>query len=85
MAFRGALEFLSDESAGFRIDRLGQINLKESIAMKFADFMCESAICVDVKATDKIGVIQELVGSLVSSGQVKEEDRDSIVEAIMQP
>ena len=51
--------------------------------MKFADFMCESAICVDVKATDKIGVIQELVGSLVSAGQVKEEDRDSIVEAIM--
>ena len=51
--------------------------------MKFADFMCESAICVDIKATDKVGVIQELVGSLVSAGQVKEEDRDSIVEAIM--
>ena len=51
--------------------------------MKFADFMCESAICVDIKATDKVGVIQELVNSLVSAGQVKEEDRDSIVEAIM--
>jgi len=44
--------------------------------MKFADFMCESAICVDIKATDKIGVIQELVSSLVSAGQVKEEDHD---------
>ena len=39
---------------------------KYEIAMKFADFMCESAICVDIKATDKIGVIQELVSSLVS-------------------
>ena len=37
--------------------------------MKFADFMCESAFAW-YKDTDKVGVIQELVGSLVlQSGQ----------------
>ncbi len=51
--------------------------------MKFADFMCEKAIRVELQATDKPSVIQELVGALVDSGQVKEDDQAGIIEAIM--
>jgi PTS system fructose-specific IIA component/PTS system nitrogen regulatory IIA component len=51
--------------------------------MKFADFMCEKSIQVDLQAADKPGVIQELVAALVESGQVKEDDQAGIIEAIM--
>ena len=51
--------------------------------MKFADFMCEKAIKVELQATDKPGVIQELVAALVESGQVKEADQAGIIEAVM--
>ncbi|MBT3889832.1 MAG: PTS sugar transporter subunit IIA [Planctomycetaceae bacterium] len=51
--------------------------------MKFADFMCEKAIRVELQATDKPSVIQELVVALVDSGQVKEDDQAGIIEAIM--
>jgi PTS system fructose-specific IIA component/PTS system nitrogen regulatory IIA component len=51
--------------------------------MKFADFMCEKAIKAELQATDKPGVIQELVAALVESGQVKEDDQAGIIEAVM--
>ena len=51
--------------------------------MKFADFMCEKSIQVDLQAADKPSVIQELVAALVESGQVKEDDQSGIIEAIM--
>lgn len=51
--------------------------------MKFADFMCKNSIRVELQATDKSGVIQELVGSLVDAGQIKEDDQAGIIEAIM--
>ena len=51
--------------------------------MKFEDFMCEKAIRVELQATDKPSVIQELVVALVDSGQVKEDDQAGIIEAIM--
>jgi PTS system fructose-specific IIA component/PTS system nitrogen regulatory IIA component len=51
--------------------------------MKFNDFVCTSAICADLQADEKEAVIAELVTSLVESGQVSADDRDSIVQAIM--
>lgn len=51
--------------------------------MKFADFVSTDSICAEITAISKEGVIEELVGALVSSGQIKEDDKDSIVKAIM--
>jgi mannitol/fructose-specific phosphotransferase system IIA component (Ntr-type) len=51
--------------------------------MKFADFVSTESICAEITAFTKEGVIEELVGALVSSGQIKEDDKESIVKAIM--
>jgi PTS system nitrogen regulatory IIA component len=51
--------------------------------MKFADFICNDAICAQLAAEDKETVIQELVGSLVAAGKVTEDDRESIIGAVM--
>ena len=51
--------------------------------MKFADFMCEKAIRVELQATDKPSVIQALVAALVEAGQIKEDAQAGIIEAIM--
>jgi mannitol/fructose-specific phosphotransferase system IIA component (Ntr-type) len=51
--------------------------------MKFSDFICNPAICADLKSDDKESVIGELVGSLVDSEQVSADDRDSIIQSIM--
>ncbi len=51
--------------------------------MKFSDFVSSEAIQAGLSATDKEGVIRELVSSLISTGQLKNDEADSIVEAIM--
>lgn len=51
--------------------------------MKFSDFIAPSAIKAELVATDKEGVIRELVDSLVASGQLKKEDKEAIVLAIL--
>jgi len=44
--------------------------------MKFTDYILIDAINPEIKATDKEGVIREMVQSLVDTGGVKEEDRE---------
>lgn len=51
--------------------------------MKFADFVCTAAIKPRLDAENKSGVIAELVGSLVAAGQLTDDDRDEIFQAIM--
>jgi len=51
--------------------------------MKFADFVSTESICAEISASTKEGVIEELVGSLVAANQIKDEDKESIVQAIM--
>ena len=51
--------------------------------MKFSDFVNEKAICADLRAVDKEGVIAELVDSLVHAEAISEDEKDSIVQAIM--
>ena len=51
--------------------------------MKFSDFVKPEAIIAGLAAKDKESVIRELVSSLISTGQLKEEETNSIVEAIM--
>ena len=51
--------------------------------MKFSDFVKTESIRADLSATDKEGVVRELVACLVESGQLKSDEQENIVEAIL--
>lgn len=51
--------------------------------MKFADFVCKKAIRPQLQSDDKSSVIIELVGSLVDSGQISNDDKGEIIDAVM--
>ncbi|TWU20560.1 PTS system mannose-specific EIIBCA component [Novipirellula galeiformis] len=51
--------------------------------MKFADFISTKAIRADLKAVSKEEVIQELVQSLLDSGQIDADQQQDIISAIM--
>ena len=51
--------------------------------MKFADFIDTAAIRADLQAATKDAVIEELVQSLLDSGQIDADQRDDIISAIM--
>jgi len=51
--------------------------------MKFADFICVSAIKPRVVATDKEAVIREMTAALVEAGGIVKEEYESIVKAII--
>ncbi|MDR0327417.1 MAG: PTS sugar transporter subunit IIA, partial [Planctomycetaceae bacterium] len=51
--------------------------------MKFADFVLSKAVKAEIKATDKQGVIREMVRSILDAGGMKKEDFDGIVKAII--
>jgi mannitol/fructose-specific phosphotransferase system IIA component (Ntr-type) len=51
--------------------------------MKFADFIEGNAINADLKSIDKERVIKELVDSLVQAGRIREDDKKSIIAAVM--
>jgi len=50
--------------------------------MKFTDYILKDAILPELKATDKQGVIREMVQSLVDTGGIEKEDYEGIVKAI---
>ena len=51
--------------------------------MKFSDFVNVEAIRADLTNDDKEGVIVELVDALVKVSAIQEDEKDSIVKAIM--
>lgn len=51
--------------------------------MKISDFLREKAVATSLKATDKPGVVRELVQLLVKSGDVKAADVDRFVEVLL--
>jgi PTS system fructose-specific IIA component/PTS system nitrogen regulatory IIA component len=51
--------------------------------MKFSDFVKAETIIPDLTATDKRGVIRELVASLVEHGRIRAEQLEDIFAAIM--
>lgn len=51
--------------------------------MKFSDFINPTAIRADLKADGKQGIIRELVECLTEAGQIKPNDREDIVAAIL--
>ena len=51
--------------------------------MKFADFVLNDAVRAEIKASDKQGVIREMVQSIVDAGGIKKEEYEGIVKAIV--
>ncbi len=51
--------------------------------MKLTDFVVKSAVIPELKATSKEDVIREMVCSLKNSGNIKAEDEEAVVEAIL--
>ena len=51
--------------------------------MKFSDFIETGAICADLGADDKPGVIRELVESLIETGAIGRGEEEAIFQAIM--
>lgn len=52
--------------------------------MKFADFVKIESVRSDLEATDKEGVIRELVSALVDTGQINSDEYENIVQAILE-
>ncbi|MBL7084518.1 MAG: PTS sugar transporter subunit IIA [Candidatus Omnitrophica bacterium] len=52
--------------------------------MKITDFFNVEAISADIQATDKKGVLKELVELLVKAGEVKEKDKDKIIKILLE-
>lgn len=50
--------------------------------MKFADFILPGAVSAEINATNKQGVIREMVQSLLDVGGIKQEDFEGIIKAI---
>ncbi|HOX54447.1 MAG: PTS sugar transporter subunit IIA [Candidatus Omnitrophica bacterium] len=51
--------------------------------MKIMDFLSRQAISTDIKATDKEGVIKELVELLVAAEEIDKRDRNKLLETLM--
>ncbi|MGL6193205.1 MAG: PTS sugar transporter subunit IIA [Thermoguttaceae bacterium] len=51
--------------------------------MKFADFILLDAVRTEIKATDKEGVIREMVQSLLDAGGIQKDDYEVIVKSII--
>ena len=51
--------------------------------MKLSDFVVRDAILVDLKATGKEEAIREIVGSLHAAGQLKSDDLNDVIRAIL--
>ncbi len=50
--------------------------------MKFADFILPEAVKSEITASNKQGVIREMVQSLLDAGGIKQEDYEGIVKSI---
>ncbi len=51
--------------------------------MKFSDFVKTDAIKAELNASDKEGVVRELVQSLIQSKQLSADEEDNVVQEIM--
>jgi PTS system nitrogen regulatory IIA component len=51
--------------------------------VKITDFLREKAISVDLAATDKQGVVRELVRLLVKAGEIKQSEEERLVPILL--
>ena len=52
--------------------------------MRMMEFLQERAVACDLKATDKEGVIRELVGLLVQAGSVKDKEANRLTQILLE-
>ncbi len=52
--------------------------------MKIMDFLSKQAILADLRSTKKEDVVRELVDTLVSAGEIDKNNRNKIIEALME-
>jgi mannitol/fructose-specific phosphotransferase system IIA component (Ntr-type) len=52
--------------------------------MKLTDFVVPEAIIANLQATDRNGVIRELVGALSTTGALAESDAEAVAKAVIQ-
>ncbi len=52
--------------------------------MRIMDFLNKNAVIADLKATDKEGIIKEMVASLVSSKAIKKDQGESAVSVLLE-
>ncbi|MCX5656617.1 MAG: PTS sugar transporter subunit IIA [Candidatus Omnitrophica bacterium] len=51
--------------------------------MKIMDFLCERAISLNLRSTEKKNAIEELVELLIKGGELKESDKQEIMEILL--
>ena len=81
-AFGGLLD-VADSDDKKRILREARAIPGKTSDVKFSDFILFDAITPKIKATDKQGVIHEMVQSLLDAGGIKKEEYEGIVKAII--
>ncbi|MFC1699500.1 PTS sugar transporter subunit IIA [Candidatus Omnitrophota bacterium] len=52
--------------------------------MKIMDFLNAQAVSADLQATDKKGIIKELVGLLAQSGEIKDKDKEKVTKVLLE-
>jgi mannitol/fructose-specific phosphotransferase system IIA component (Ntr-type) len=55
----------------------------KALSMKLLEFLVPQAITIDLQATDKEGVIREIVGRLRQAGALAASDCESVIKAIL--
>jgi len=51
--------------------------------MKIMDFLHKKAVSIELKSRDKKGVIRELVGLLIKTGEIKPKDKEPLVKILL--
>ena len=51
--------------------------------MNISDFLCSDAITVDLKATTKEGIIEEMVALLVTAGAIEKKSKSKVIEILL--
>ncbi|MEE9500120.1 MAG: PTS sugar transporter subunit IIA [Candidatus Omnitrophota bacterium] len=55
----------------------------EDLYMRIMDFIKRRAVTINLKSNDKEGVIKELVGLVIKTGQVRPRDKESLVKILL--
>ena len=51
--------------------------------MKIGEILCTKAVIIDLKATNKLEVIQEIISSLVNAGAIDKKNKAKLIEILM--
>ena len=74
---------LAVDGAGSRFGCAVVARTRETTCMKFADFVSRKAIRAELAAVDKEGAVREMAQALLDAGEIKADEFESIVKAIL--